>query len=237
MAVSAAGRHLRVFARGVRNGDGLSFAPDGTLWVAVNERDDVAYPFHKPDSGSSDAYGQVIPSYVANHPPDELARLTAGRNLGWPYCNPDPDIHAGAVGTALSYANLRFDRDVQSNAGGQALDCGKLQRIQRGLPAHSAPLGFHFLKGSSLPKRWRAGAVVAVHGSWDRQPPRAPEVYWLPWEAKARTLGPTVNVLGGFQSASGSRWGRPVDAVAGPDGALYVSDDQAGVVYRLVPGK
>jgi len=237
MAVAPNGSDLRVFARGVRNGDGLSLAPDGTLWVAVNERDDVAYPFHKSYGGSANAYAQVIPSYVAGHPPDELARLTAGRNLGWPYCNPDPDVNAGRAGTALSYANLRFDRDVQSNADGQALDCGKLQRIQRGLPAHSAPLGFHFLEGSSLPRRWRDGAVVAVHGSWDRQPPRAPEVYWLPWRSKARTLGHPVNALGGFQSASGSRWGRPVDAVAGPDGALYVSDDQAGAIYRLVPGK
>jgi len=237
MAVFASGQNLRVFARGVRNGDGLSFAPDGTLWVAVNERDDIAYPFHRSYGGSANAYAQVIPSYVANHPPDELARLTAGRNLGWPYCNPDPDVNVGQAGTALSYANLRFDRDAQTNAGGQALDCGKLQRLQRGLPAHSAPLGFHFLTGSSLTKRWRDGAVVAVHGSWDRQPPRAPEVYWLPWQAKARTLGAPLNVLGGFQSANGSRWGRPVDAVAGPDGALYVSDDQAGVVYRLVPGK
>jgi glucose/arabinose dehydrogenase len=41
--------------------------------------------------------------------------------------------------------------------------------------------------------------------------------------------------VGGFQDAAGDRWGRPVDAVAGPDGALYVSDDTAGAVYRLAP--
>ena len=48
--------------------------------------------------------------------------------------------------------------------------------------------------------------------------------------ANARFL-PTT----GFQEPDGSRWGRPVDAVPGPDGALYVSDDQAGAIYRLVP--
>jgi glucose/arabinose dehydrogenase len=42
-------------------------------------------------------------------------------------------------------------------------------------------------------------------------------------------------LISGFQDANGSRWGRPVDAGPGPDGALYVTDDQAGAVYRLVP--
>ena len=42
-------------------------------------------------------------------------------------------------------------------------------------------------------------------------------------------------LVGGFQEPNGSRWGRVVDAVPGPDGALYVSDDQAGAIYRIVP--
>ena len=68
-----------------------------------------------------------------------------------------------------------------------------------------------------------------------REPPRAPAVLWLPWNAKSRTLGAAITLVGGFQESNGSRWGRPVDALAGPDGALYVSDDQAGAIYRLVP--
>jgi glucose/arabinose dehydrogenase len=234
MAVGPDGHHLRVFATGVRNGDGLSFAPDRTLWTAVNERDDIAYPFHRSYDERADSYQQVIGSYVADHPPDELARLTASRNLGWPYCNPDPDVSPGQAGTAFDYADMRFDPDAQTNPSG-ALRCATLPRIQRGLPAHSAPLGFHFLQGSRLPGPWRNGAVVAVHGSWDRQPPRAPAVLWLPWEARARTLGPAIALVSGFQQPDGSRWGRPVDAVPGPDGALYVSDDQAGAIYRLAP--
>jgi glucose/arabinose dehydrogenase len=77
--------------------------------------------------------------------------------------------------------------------------------------------------------------VVAAHGSWDRQPPRAPAVLWLAWDAARRTLKPAITLVGGFQNPAGDRWGRPVDAVAGPDGALYVSDDTAGAVYRLAP--
>jgi glucose/arabinose dehydrogenase len=229
------GRRIRVFATGVRNGDGLSFAPDGTLWIAVNMRDDIAYPFHRAYGSGADAYGKVVPAYVANHPTDEIARLSPGRNLGWPYCDPDPDVHPGAAGTAMDYGNPPFDDDAQTNPGGQTLDCAKLAHINRGIPAHSAPLGFHFLKGSKLPAPWRNGAVVAVHGSWDRTPPRAPAVLWMPWQSKGHTLGATSTLVGGFQHSDGSRWGRAVDAVPGPDGALYVSDDAAGAVYRIVP--
>ena len=77
--------------------------------------------------------------------------------------------------------------------------------------------------------------MVAVHGSWDRQPPRAPAVLWMAWDARAKTLLPAITLVAGFQEPDGSRWGRPVDAVPGPDGSLYVSDDDAGAVYRLTP--
>jgi glucose/arabinose dehydrogenase len=172
---------------------------------------------------------------VNNHPPDELVKLTAGRNVGWPYCNPDPDVTPGSSTSALTYANLPFDRDAQTNPRGNKLNCASLVPIERGIPAHSAPLGFHFLEGSALPAPWSNGAIVAAHGSWDRTPPRAPAVLWFPWEAGARTLGNQVNLVTGFQAANGTRWGRPADAVPGPDGALYVTDDTAGAVYRIVP--
>jgi glucose/arabinose dehydrogenase len=225
----------RVWATGVRNGDGLSFAPDGSLWTAVNERDTIPYPFHHAYGGSSDAYNTVMQSYVNNHPPDEIARLNAGRDLGWPYCNPDPDVDPGALNTPLRYTNLPFTRDVVTNASGQRLNCAKLARLQVGLPAHSAPLGFSFLIGSKLPAPWSHGAVVAGHGSWDRHPPRPPVVYWMPWSPSRHTLGAPRVIVGGLQAPNGSRWGRLADAVPGPDGALYVTDDQAGAIYRIVP--
>lgn len=235
MQYTSSGVRLRVWATGVRNGDGLSFAPDGSLWAAVNERDDIAYPFHQSYGGHSDAYGQVIQAYVNDHPPDEIAKLTAGRSLGWPYCDPDPDVHFGAERTAFRYQDLRFDFDAQTNPGGRVLNCGKLAPLELGLPAHSAPLGFHFLAGSRLPAAWRSGAVVAVHGSWDRHPPRAPAVLWMPWDPSRHTLGTAQGLITGFQYPNGERWGRAVDAVPGPDGALYVSDDTAGAIYRFVP--
>jgi hypothetical protein len=88
-----------------------------------------------------------------------------------------------------------------------------LPRIDRGPPAHSAPLGFHFLEGGSLPSPWGAGGVVAAHGSWDREPPRAPAVLWLPWDARMHPLGTAITLVVGFQEPDGSRWGRSADAV------------------------
>ena len=223
-----------VYARGVRNGTGLAIDPDGALWTAVNNRDNIAYPGDRDyDEDGEPDRGAVLPGYVNDHPLEPLARLTPGRDLGWPYCNPDPDVDAGAPGSALTYTARPFVRDVQTNPDGAALDCAALPPVEQGMGAHSAPLGLAFTVGRGLPTPYGAGALVGVHGSWNRTPPRAPEVAFFPW--RDRTLGAQQTLLDGFQAADGSRWGRPVAAVQGPDGAVYVSDDLAGAVYRLAP--
>ena len=226
---------LGIYATGIRNGEGLAFAPDGALWTAVNERDNIPYPFHQAYGGDSDAYAKVFQSYVDNHPPDELASLTRGRNLGWPYCDPDPDVDPGKAGSPLKSSDLSFTANAVTNPGGRNLDCAQLAPLNWGLPAHSAPVGFHFLEHSTIAAPWRNGAVVVVHGSWDRKPQRAPAVLWLAWDAKTQNFSRMVTLISGFQtSAAGVRWGRTVDAVPGADGDLYVSDDTS--VHHL-PGR
>ena len=221
------------FAVGVRNGTGLAVAPDGAVWTAVNNRDNIQYPFDRPYGGASgSSRGQVIVAYVRDHPAEALARLTPGRNLGWPYCNPDPDVEPGVAGTALNLSNVPFTRDVETNPDGSRLDCASLPPVEQALGGHSAPLGLSFVDGG-LPGDYARGALVGVHGSWNASPPRAPEVSFFPWRDGG--LGPQQTLVGGFQAADGSRWGRPVAAVAGPDGAIYVTDDDAGAVYRLAP--
>jgi glucose/arabinose dehydrogenase len=215
MRIPPGGGPAEPFATGVRNGTGLAVAPDGSLWTAVNNRDNVAVP----DGGPS--YGQVIGAYVADHPPESIAKLTPGRELGWPYCNPDGGP-----------AKLPLVRDVQTNADGSKLDCAALPPIEQSIGAHSAPLGLSFVDGA-LPEPYAHGALVGVHGSWNREPPRAPEVSFYPWHDG--TLGNQQTLVGGFQAADGSRWGRPVAAVVGPDGAVYITDDQADAIYRLAP--
>ncbi|BDX29613.1 gluconolactonase [Mycobacterium antarcticum] len=215
MRVPPGGGPYAPFATGVRNGTGLAIAPDGTVWTAVNNRDNVEIP----DEGPS--YGQVVPEYVNDHPPESVAKLTPGRELGWPYCNPD----GGPT-------NLPLIRDVQTNADGSKLDCAALPPIEQSMGAHSAPLGMNFVDGA-LPEPYARGALVGVHGSWNRKPPRAPEVSFFPWTNG--TLGNQQTLVGGFQADDGSRWGRPVAAVVGPDGAIYVTDDAADAIYRVAP--
>jgi glucose/arabinose dehydrogenase len=210
MRVPPGGGPAQPFTTGVRNGTGLAVAPDGSVWTAVNNRDNA------PDPD-----GDVDAEYVNEHPPEALARLTPGRELGWPYCNPDGGP-----------ANLAFVRDMSTNPDGSKMDCAPLPPVEQSLGAHSAPLGLSFTTGV-LPPPYTDGALVGVHGSWNRQPPRAPEVSFFPWHGA--TLGDQQTLVGGFQADDGSRWGRPVAAVVGPDGAVYITDDYANAVYRLAP--
>jgi glucose/arabinose dehydrogenase len=210
MRIPPGGDVAQPFATGVRNGTGLAVAPDGSVWTAVNNRDNAPDP-----------EGNVDGQYVNDHPPEALAKLTPGRELGWPYCNPDGGP-----------ANLRFIRDMSSNKDGSRMDCASLPPVEQSFGAHSAPLGLAFTTGV-LPAPYADGALAGVHGSWNRQPPRAPEVSFFAW--RDGTLGDQQTLVGGFQADDGSRWGRPVAAVVGPDSAVYVTDDSAGAVYRLAP--
>lgn len=225
------------FARGVRNGTALGVDPAGALWTAMNNRDQMPYPYHRTydsrTAGGSgkDDYGRTIQSFVNDHPLEPVAKLTAGRDLGWPYCDPDPSVLPGVKGSALRYADRPFVDDPNTNPTGAQLDCSALPRIEQGLPAHSAPLGLTF---TTLPGSLGTGALVASHGSWNRTPPQPPSVTFFPW--RNGTLGDASPLVTGFQDANGSRWGRTVDIVPGPDHALYLSDDQAGAVYRITTG-
>ncbi|MCV7238160.1 gluconolaconase [Mycolicibacterium celeriflavum] len=211
MRVPPGGGPPQPFATGVRNGTGLAIAPDGSVWTAVNNRDNVADP----------RTGEVVPDYVDDHPPESVARLWQGRELGWPYCNPDGGP-----------ANLPFIRDVQANPDGSRLDCASLPPVEQSLGAHAAPLGMSFTTGV-LPEPYASGALIGVHGSWNREPPLAPEVAFFPWQNGS--LGNQQTLVAGFQADDGSRWGRPVAAVTGPDGAVYITDDYADAIYRLAP--
>ncbi len=231
LRIPPGGGPAEVFARGVRNGTGLAVAPDGSVWTAVNGRDDIAYPFDREYPGSTgSAQGEVLESYVADHPAEALARLTPGRDLGWPYCNPDPDVEPGVPGTEMDYTAPAYVPDYETNQDGAEFDCAALTPVEQSMGAHSAPLGLAF--ATDLPS-YGTGALVGVHGSWNRVPPRAPEVSFFSYVDGE--MGPQQTLVGGFQAQDGSRWGRPVAAVEGPDGAVYVTDDEAGAVYRLAP--
>ena len=112
-------------------------------------------------------------AYVNDHPLEPLARLEQGRDLGWPYCNPDPDLKPGEKDSPLSYTRRPFVRDIQNNPDGTKLDCAALPPVEQGMGAHSAPLGLSFATSPGLAGGYGPGALVGIHGSWNRNPPRA----------------------------------------------------------------
>ncbi|MEO6713035.1 MAG: PKD domain-containing protein [Mycobacteriales bacterium] len=224
---NADGTGGRLFARGLRNAEGLAMVPGtNTLWVVINNRDNIAYPFQNDWNGDgTNDYGQVMQSYVDNHPPDEFTSVRDGGNYGWPFCNPNPDTPSGMN-------NMPFDRDVEQNADGSRLDCALADRISKGIQAHSAPLGLTFLQGTNAPALYRDGAMVPLHGSWNRSVKTGAKVVYFAWDPATQLPDQQIDLVSGWL-VSGAYWGRPVDAAAGPDGSIYISDDQSGTIYRM----
>jgi glucose/arabinose dehydrogenase len=223
--VGLTGTGNTAIAKGVRNGFGLAIGPGGWVFTAVNQMDDQPYPF----KDSSGQYGNRVQSYINENPVDQVTRITMGIDLGWPYCVPD-------TRKTPTLLKVPFVNDPEFNPTGGKINCAKLPKTMLGLPGHSAPLGLNFTTGTKLAPVIGTGALITTHGSWDRTPPRAPVVLFSPWNSSTKSLGATVPLVGGFQNSDGSRWGRCVDAVVGPDGSLYVTDDAAGLVYRITPG-
>ena len=218
---NADGTNGRLFARGLRNAEGLAMIPGtSTLWVVVNNRDNIPYPFN---DGSGN-YGRVFSGYVDNHPPDEFTRVRDGGDYGWPFCNPNPDTPNGLV-------DMPFDLDYDMNRAG-TVNCGAMDRINRGIQAHSAPLGLTFFQNTAAPELYRAGAGVALHGSWNRTLKTGYKVAFFPWDALTQLPGDQVDLVTGWADDFSS-WGRPVDVAVDPAGAILISDDQASAIYKL----
>ncbi|WP_375471240.1 PQQ-dependent sugar dehydrogenase [uncultured Nostoc sp.] len=220
---NADGTNRRLFAQGLRNAEGLALLPNtNDLWVVVNNRDNIAYPFND----GSGKYGRVIPSYVDNHPPEEFTRVRDGGNYGWPFCNPNPD-------TSNGFNNMPFDRDYQFNANGR-VNCNALDRISKGIQAHSAPLGLTFLQNTRFTSLYSNGVVAGLHGSWNRQTKTGYKIAYFPWNSATRTPGQEIELVSGWLVPGTQEiWGRPVDIAVDQQGNLLISDDYSGTIYKL----
>ena len=97
--------------------------------------------------------------------------------------------------------------------------------------AHVAALGIHFYRGTMFPEEYRRSAFVALHGSWNRSTPVGYEVVRVKFDDKGQPVGQEVFATGWLEGRNA--WGRPVDVKELPDGSLLVSDDFAGVIYRI----
>ena len=225
----ANGKNRRLYAQGLRNAEGLAFR-SGTneLWAVVNNRDNIAYPFHKDwDGDGKDDYGKVIQSYVDGHPPDLLVKVKDGGQYGWPFCNSNPDN---------GLDNMPYDRDVQLNPDGKQLDCERIDRVTKGIAAHSAPLGMSFLQDSQLPPAYRNALVTALHGCWNCSKLNGHKIVLYPLSQDG-SVGSAIDLVTGWltNAEHHERWGRPVDVVPNGHGGLYISDDYSGTIYLLRP--
>jgi glucose/arabinose dehydrogenase len=99
---------------------------------------------------------------------------------------------------------------------------------------HVAPLGLAFAQGQTLPERYRAGAFVGEHGSWNRKPRSGYKVVYVPF-ANGKPAGQPIDVLTGFVSPDGDALGRPVGVEIDRKGALLVADDVGNVIWRVAP--
>jgi glucose/arabinose dehydrogenase len=220
------GRNRKLIATGIRNAEGLRFLP-GTneLWAVVNERDDIRYPFQNGwDGHRTNDYGRVMQSYVDNHPPDEFIRVREGANYGWPFANPNPD---------KGMDQMPFDPDYDTNRSWSRFPESTFTRIDKGIPAHSAPLGFSFLQGTKVPAPYRNGAVVALHGSWNRSRKTGYKIIFFPWLSNGQPGAQADLVRGWLNDETQRVWGRPVDIIPDLEGNLLISDDESGTIYKL----
>jgi len=101
------------------------------------------------------------------------------------------------------------------------------------LGPHTASLGLVFYEGSLFPARYRGGAFVGQHGSWNRRPASGYKVIFVPF-AEGRPAGPAEDVLAGFRTGDVAH-GRPVGVAVAADGAVLVADDVGGAVWRVTP--
>jgi hypothetical protein len=107
-----------------------------------------------------------------------------------------------------------------------------MDRINRGIQAHSAPLGVTFLQNTNAPDLYKQGAAAGFHGSWNRVQKTGYKVAYFPWDALTQLPGDQIDLVSGWADAF-SNWGRPVDVAVDQAGAILISDDQAGAIYKL----
>jgi glucose/arabinose dehydrogenase len=156
-------------------------------------------------------------------PPETIYDLgTGGGDGGWPYCYGDrvPD--------------LNFTKPGDNR-------CQNVIEPKAQMQAHSAPLGLAFYEGSEFPAEYQNNIFVAFHGSWNRSVPTGYKVVRLKLDEKGQPVGSAQDFITGWlapEETKKGRWmGRPVGIVFGSDGSMYVSDDSAGVIYRVTYSK
>jgi glucose/arabinose dehydrogenase len=232
-----------VYSQGLRNMVGYTRNARGDMYGVVNGMDNVTYK------------GQDIHN---DNPGEQIVKLGFGKKFGYPFCFTAQRVvdNSQVISPGTQVLNEQWPITGVDSAWCTANSTQPATFIQ----AHSAPLDIIFFDSQpqgALPERWRGGAFVASHGSWDRSPATGYKVVWVPFDAQGNAPMPTSTqsdttfpyetVFGGGTvdggasdgpwswSASGEGEGpRPSGVAIGPiDGALYIASDSGGYIYRV----
>ncbi|RAV30646.1 PQQ-dependent sugar dehydrogenase [Sinomicrobium soli] len=210
------------YATGLRNVVGLDWnRQDQSLYVMQHGRDNL-----------SDLFPEFFDATAsANLPAEVMYKIEEGDNAGWPYVYYDQE--QGKYVLAPEYGG-DGKKDPEEGKGAGAIP------PKVAFPAHMAPNGLLFYTGDMFPEKYKNGAFVAFHGSWNRVPEEQTGymVAFVPfkngepageWEVFADGFAGTAPVM-----APGDALHRPCGLAQGPDGSLYVSDDVTGAIYRIM---
>lgn len=207
------------FATGLRNCVALTWNPMAQRIYVVQHGRDQLRQFWK---------ALYTPEQSADLPAEELHVLREGTNAGWPY----------------TYWDGRRDaRMVAPEYGGDGTEVAAEATYQRplvALPAHWGPNAITFYSGQEFPARYRGGAFIAFHGSWNRSPlPQAGyNIVFVPFDG-VRPSGGWEVFADGFaetdliEDPPDARY-RPTGIAEGPDGSLYVVDSRVGRIWHIV---
>jgi len=146
-------------------------------------------------------------------PPDEINIVQEGAHYGWPYC----------------YGKQIRDTSFMSFSG---FDCSGTEPSYIDLQAHSAPLGLAFVPEEGWPEAMWYDLLVAYHGSWNRTSPTGYKIVRFILDENGKVEG-MEDFVSGWLTSEGAL-GRPVGIMVSPGGIMYVTDDHAGVVYKII---
>jgi len=203
------------FATGTRNAVAIAIEPSSNaLYVVQHGRDMLSnnWPALFADAKSSET------------PAEEMFRVTRGADFGWPYCYFDPELKQKVLAPEYGGDGKAVGRcaDKSGNVGY--------------FPGHWAPNGLLFYTGRALPTKYRDGAFIVFHGSWNRAPlpQQGFKVVFQPM-SNGRASGDYEVFIDGFY-ANGqptALGGRPTALSQGPKGELYLSDDSRGRIWKI----
>jgi glucose/arabinose dehydrogenase len=208
---------------GVRIATGLHNA----VALAVNPRDTMIYAVSHGRDGLHEMWAQnYSEQQAATAAAEEMIRIASSRaDYGWPYCYYDYPKQQRVIAPEYAFDKAGIDR------------CDRLIQPLMSYPAHWSPMSMLFYTGTMFPPEYRTGVFVAFHGSSQRSP-LAEEGFHVIFQQFKEGLAADYTVFAtGFANGATTAQSaahRPVGLAQGPDGALYLSDDKGGRIWKIV---